>query len=211
MAGGLGTAAPGTLGPCRGHRRGVGPRTKGPGPGTKGHAPELPCAEEIQMAAPPALGGQSAPFPPGNRRSLARIGGGSRQRAPIGCNRMAWGGGRRARVLYGVGKRPPFCVGDRGAAAGVGGAVWVVLCGGGGCRRVTAEEQRGLFLKARVCVSVLLGERDGQKSVREEAGREGPGSVAAMLCSLSCSIVGEVGTGVPGSPPGQAGRGTAGV
>lgn len=37
----------------------------------RGRAPELPCAEEIQTAAPPTHGRQSAPSPPGNKAGLS--------------------------------------------------------------------------------------------------------------------------------------------
>lgn len=60
-------------------------------------------------------------------------------------------------------------------------------------------------------MSVLVGERNRQKSVREE--RAGPGAVAAMLCSLGGLIVGEAGPGVrlPAGPGGTRARGPKGV
>lgn len=73
-------------------------------------------------------------------------------------------------MLYGVGKRRPFCVGDRGAAEkGFG------LCFESGVSESDGGGAAGWVPKGPcVCISVLSCERDGQKSVRaERCGRAG--------------------------------------
>lgn len=154
--------------------RGRGPEPK---PGRAGQraatAPALPSVRGFKWRPrPPARRGRSAPSPPGNRRGLAPIGGAGERRVPIGCGRAA---PRRGEAGEGVKRsrtRPPFCVGERG----------VVRSGAsseGGGRTVTAE-QRGVGSRRAVCVSVLVGERSGQKSVR--AGRCAKGRARPPPC-----------------------------
>lgn len=57
------------------------------------------------------------------------------------------------------------------------------------------EAARGRFPEGRVCVRAC-GRAERSEVGKGGAAREGPGAAAAMLCS----VVGEGGTGGPGSP-----------
>lgn len=82
------------------------------------------------------------------------------------------------------------------------------LCfAGGGVSESDGGGAAGRFLKARVCVSVLLGEGDGQKSVREE--RCGKGRALSPPCCArrAAPLLGKWGRGFPA----RRGTGAGGV
>lgn len=172
--------------------KGSGPRTKkGPGPG----AAALPSC--------PALGRfKRQPVCPVPSRQQAGLGSDWRREQAARSYWLERGGLGRGEEGEGVIRR-------REVAA--------ILCGrqegqrpelverfglcfaGGGVSESDGGEAAGSVPKGP-CVFVCAFGRTRRTEVgKGGAVREGPGAVAAMLCSLGCSIVGEVGTGIPGS------------